>query len=127
VLTGLDAARERLFAEPDERRVGTVDAPGSSAYAYDLAAVRALHRDGAAARGAGSDLTFLRVRQAGQWRADLEVVDTLRKHTIVRVTGGNGARPGAVLEVRPAPAPRHSVLSLVRTDQGWRVAAVGPP
>src|SRR4051812_27936079 len=39
VLTGLDDARERLFAAPDERQIGAVDAPGSSAYAYDLAAV----------------------------------------------------------------------------------------
>ena len=126
VLTQLDVARAGVLAAPDEARVADVDAPGSSAYADDLAAVRALESRHAVARGVRFDLQSVRVRSAGQWRADLEVVDALRPHSIVASSGADGGSGGAVLEQRPGRGRRTSVVTLVRTDDGWRVAQVIP-
>jgi eukaryotic-like serine/threonine-protein kinase len=122
VLTGLEAARAGLFAAPDEQRVAAVDAPGSSAYADDLAAVRALRKRHVIARGVQAELRSVTVRSAGSERADLEIVDVLPAHQIV--SGAAGGSPGAVLEERPGRAARTSVVTLVRVGSGWRVAQI---
>jgi hypothetical protein len=124
VLNDLEVRREALFASPSEPAVAAIDAPGSSAYAYDMTAVRTLRVRGAVARGVRSDFRSVVVHSAGPWRADLEVLEALRPHLIAR-PGAAGAAD-VVLERRPAPPPRHEVITLVRTDAGWRVAALGP-
>ncbi len=118
VLTQLDVARAGVLAAPDEARVADVDAPGSSAYADDLAAVRALESRHAVARGVRFDVTSVRVRSAGQWRADLEVVDALRPHTIVaHGVAGETGRPSSSV-ARAGDAGRRSSRWFVPTTDG---------
>lgn len=121
VLTALNDGRSRLFAEPDERALASVDAPGSSAYAADLALVRDLVHARAAGRGLRTDVVSVRVRSAGPTRADLTVVDVLRPYTVVRTVGADA---GQVLQQRVGRPARTTLVVLVRVAGQWRVAEV---
>lgn len=122
VVNGLDDARSRLFAAPSEDRLGTVDAPGSSAYAADRALVRDLVASGAAGSGLRTEVRSVAVRSAGAQHAELTVVDVLRPYTIV----STGAGSGRVLQSRLGRPSRTTDVVLVRSAGQWRVAEVRP-
>lgn len=122
MLTGLDDARSRLFAAPTEDRLGTVDAPGSSAYAADRALVRDLVAHGAASSGLHTEVRSVAVRSAGPQHAELTVVDVLHPYRIV----STGAGAGRVLQQRLGRPARTTDVVLVRSAGQWRVAEVGP-
>jgi hypothetical protein len=124
VLSGLNTARGQVLGVADERQLATVDAPGSSAYAADLALVRALAARGAVGREVRTDIVSVTVRSAGADRADLTVVDVLRPYTIVAVSG---PQRGVILERRLGRSARTTAVVLVRAAGSWRVAEVQPP
>jgi hypothetical protein len=123
VLTELNRRRTAVLAAADERQLSTVDAVGSSAYASDVALVRALAARRAVGRDVRTDVVSVSVRSAGADRADLTVVDVLRPYTIVAVSG---PQRGSVLEQRLGRSARTTVLVLVRVADSWRVAQAQP-
>jgi hypothetical protein len=122
VLIGLDQARSQLFAGPDEARLSTVDAPGSSAYADDRVLVRDLVAQHAASSGLNTEVLSVRVGSTGPTHAELTVVDVLHPYTIVS-TGSGGGR---VLQQRLGRPARTTSVVLVQVSGQWRVADVWP-
>ena len=123
VLAELNTARGLVLGAADERRLATVDAPGSSAYAADLALVRALAARDAVGRNVRTDVVSVTARSVGTERADLTVVDVLRPYTIEAV---RGPRRGTVLQRRLGRSARTTTVVLVRVSGAWRVAEVQP-
>lgn len=123
MLAELNTARGLVLGAADERRLATVDAPGSSAYAADLALVRALAARDAVGRNVRTDVVSVTARSVGTERADLTVVDVLRPYTIEAV---RGPRRGTVLQRRLGRSARTTTVVLVRVSGAWRVAEVQP-
>jgi hypothetical protein len=124
VLSELNEGRSRLFAAPNGGGLANVDAPGSSAYATDLALIRELIRNGAGSRGLRTDLVSVQANAAGPTRVALTVVDVLRPYTIVRLGGPDA---GEVIQQRLGRPARTTLVVLVRVTGQWRVAEVRTP
>lgn len=114
-LAELDHAREAAFASADPVRLDDVYVAGSSGRRADAATIEAYDRRGG--RVVGADLRILRCRivRASRDRVQLEVVDRLARSRVVWDDGTSTDLP------RDRPTRR--VMTLRRTDAGWRIAS----
>lgn len=118
VLGQLDAVRSRAFASSDPTDLRSVYVAGSRALARDRAALGAYDRRGLTLHAADLALLDVRVQRRRADRVRLRVVDRLRSTTAV-TAGGRRLR-------LPVDRPTARLVTLARTDAGWRVAAVRP-
>lgn len=114
-LAELDRAREAAFASADPARLDDVYVAGSSGQRADAATIEAYDRRGG--RVVGADLMILscRIVRTSRDRARLEVVDRLARSRVVWDDGTSTDLP------RDRPTRR--VMTLRRTDAGWRIAS----
>ena len=114
VLSELDGVRAEAFASSDPAMLDDVYAPGSTGRADDASMIRAYaSRD---ARVVGADLALLacKVKSSRADRVSLDIIDQLGASQIVWEDGTTRALP------RDQPTRR--VVTLVRTEDGWRIS-----
>lgn len=114
-LAALDHVRETAFAAADPARLADVYAPGSRGLRADTATIEAYARRGGRVVGAELRVLSCRVIRASDGRAQLEVVDQLAPARVLWDDGSSRWLP------RDRPSRRS--LTVVRTDDGWRIAA----
>ena len=119
LLEGLDDARARAFTAADPVALGAVWAPGSAGLAGDTTSVRALAAAGQTAHGLRHTVRDVRVQDAAEDRAVLQVVDVLAAYevrdTVGTVVGQTAERGSTTWRVE-----------LSRTSAGWRLVSVTP-
>jgi hypothetical protein len=117
VMASLDSARDHAFEQADEAALAAVDAAGSPAYSQDVALMRQMVGHGGRAAGLHQEIIDLSLREAGSQKSVLRVTDRLPPYTYVDAAG-------RVLARQPGHDRRQWDITLVSTDQGWRIAAV---
>ena len=113
----LDQVRAEAFASTDSGLLDGVYVRGSRALASDARTIADYRRRGGRVVGADLRILSCRVLAASASRARLEVVDRLGQAWIVWSDGSATQLP------RDEPSRR--VITLVRTDEGWRIAGAG--
>lgn len=120
VLTRLDRARAEAFHRLRPGPLRDVYARGSTLARHDRAVLAAYRARGVRLSPVRLDVTALRVTSsasaAASLRVSLRVVECLAPTTAVLSDGDRVALP--------ADAPTRRALRLVRTADGWRIAAV---
>lgn len=114
VLGELDDVRAEAFASSDPTMLDDVYAPGSAGRGDDASIIGAYANRGARVVGADLILLTCEVRSASADRVSLDVVDQLDASRIVWDDGTTRSLP------RDQPTRR--VVTLVRTEDGWRIA-----
>ncbi|WP_322755515.1 protein kinase domain-containing protein [Frankia sp. Cas3] len=115
VIAGLDNARNQAFEQADEAGIAGVDAPGSTAYARDVALIRQIVALGGHAVGLHQEILDLVIRETGSEKSVLRITYRRLPYTYVD-------KAGTVLARQPGHDRLQSDVTLVRTEQGWRVA-----
>ena len=97
----------------------TVYASSAPGLAVDVASVRSLAERGLRAAGLTATVDHVRVKSSSAKAVTLRVVDRLSSYRLVNARGttvGTGA----------GRAARAFTMQLVRTANGWRIAAIVP-
>ncbi len=116
VVRRLDRTRERAFATGDVQLLREVAAPGSAALRTDTAQLAALAQQGRTATGLRHEVVRVEVLDAGPESARLRVVDALPAYQVRR-------GPAVVADVPGRDRTVH-VMTLVKSDAGWRLSEV---
>lgn len=116
-LAELDRAREAAFAAAEPARLDDVYVRHSSGLRADAAAIEAYSRRGGRVVGAELRILSCRVVRATHDRVQLEVIDQLAPATVVWDDGS--------LTRLPRDQPSRRSLTVVHTDDGWRIASAG--
>ncbi|MEP7764203.1 hypothetical protein [Sanguibacter sp. 25GB23B1] len=105
-------------ADPDidARAWAEITEPGSPAHTQALDLVGELVADGASLTGLSATVDSATLLDSDASSARVEVVYATSEYAVRRAGGS---------VVVPASGPQAAVLTLVRTDAGWRVSAVG--
>lgn len=121
VLGRLDTIRAAAFADPAAALLDQVDVPGKPAYAYDVAALKALRLRGAHALGLRLVIERVSVTSVEPRRATLAVTDHRLAYDVADASGRVISRPAA------RGSTRH-VVQLTATGVTdhlkWRIATV---
>ncbi|TAK69220.1 MAG: hypothetical protein EPO13_08460 [Actinomycetota bacterium] len=117
VLAEIDRAREAAWRSADEGALEGADVPGSAAWVADADAVRTLAANGWRAPGVTTTVSEVAVVSGTAASVVLRVNDVRAAYDVID-------RAGAVVGHHPASGPRSWLVSLTRTDQGWRTSAV---
>ena len=116
VLGRLDDVRERAYVRGDPALLGRVYVRGSPLRRADARLLRAYER-----RGLELDAVPLRLR-------DVELVSLTDRRVRLRVLDQLGAvrvrSPGGPWRALPTDQPTKRIITLQRTSDGWRVAAI---
>ena len=118
VVAALADARARAFGSAAEAWLGAVDAPASAALASDRAFVARLREAGVTLSGLGFDVADARVLEVDGDSAVVRARVTTSAYRQMRIHG-------SVARQVPQAPPRIIRLTLVRTGDGWRIAADG--
>ncbi|WP_377641988.1 serine/threonine protein kinase [Oryzobacter terrae] len=117
LVSALAAARAAAWRDATAAHLLGADAPGSAAEARDRTEVTALARSGLRYTGLRYVVREASVLEVGPVRARVRTrIDT----GAYEVAGPAGSTP------RPARPGEPVVLTLVRTDAGWRISDLGP-
>jgi len=117
-LSGLDEVRAEAFATADAGLLDRVYARGSRAAAADARTIASYRGRGGRILAADLRVISCRVRSASASRARLDVIDRLGEARVVWADG-------SVSEL-PRDEPSRRLITLVRTNEGWRIAGVSP-
>lgn len=116
-LAELDGTREAAFAAADPARLDDVYVAGSPAHRTDAETIAAYARRGGRVVGAQLRVLSCHVVRVSDDRVRLEVVDQLAPATVVWQDDTSTALP------RDLPTRRD--ITVVRTDEGWRIGHTG--
>jgi hypothetical protein len=112
----LDAVRAQAFASGDPAGLGEVYVRSSRGAAADARTIRAYRRRGGRVLGAELRVLSCRVLADTRTRARLDVVDRLGPAQVLWSDGTSTALP--------QDEPTRRIVTLVRTDEGWRIVRV---
>lgn len=118
-LVALDQVRAVAVADADAARLTDVYVAGSGVLAADQRVVAGYRDRGARVVGGGIDVWWFRVRSTGPDHGVVEVVDQARPARVVWSDG--------TWRALPRDLPTRRLVTLVRTDDGWRIAGVAAP
>jgi hypothetical protein len=114
-LTELDRAREAAFARGRPDRLDDVYVPGSAALRADAATIEAYARRGGQVEDAELRILSCRIVHESPDRAQLEIVDQLGD---ARVAWTDGTSTDL-----PRDQPSRRLVTVERTESGWRISA----
>ena len=114
MLADLYGRRADAFADPSRADLGSVYTPASPLRAADEQHARELAAAGEALRGFRPEVVVVEAADVSDDRALVDLVDRWPAHDVV-------APDGTELRGSPARADTAVRLSLVRTENGWRI------